>query len=190
MTAATGTKISAAPGKVTSAVGGVYRPPRSSRRTRSAATSVLHRSCGNAQADCPMRCAPHVVVNIPTIIRASIANSGKMRFTHHDRRIRAGAHPSRARCRGGTLTTIVSLSAIGDGPVPAERRPEQDTPSGETAPVSRSGPPGPPRPDRWRGRSASGWWNPAADRRNLLGRGSPPRSGSDHGRPRTRRYLP
>ena len=48
-TAATGTRITAAPGKVTRLVGGVYRPARSRCSSRWAATSVAHRSSGTAQ---------------------------------------------------------------------------------------------------------------------------------------------
>src|SRR5258708_675835 len=84
MMAATGTRITAAPGRLTRPVGAVYRPPTSRCGSRSAATSVPHRSPGSDQADFPARSGPHQVVTaIPMATRPTVASSGNSLLTSH-----------------------------------------------------------------------------------------------------------
>ena len=86
MIAAAGTRMTAAPGKVTKAVGRVYRPPRFACMSRRAATSVPHRSCGSDQSDLPTRRGPHhMVAAIPMTIRTAVASSGNNLLASHGR---------------------------------------------------------------------------------------------------------
>src|SRR5215470_6167744 len=93
MMAATGTRITAAPGRLTSPVGWVYRPARSRRASRWPATSVPHRSAGSVQVVRPTMAGPHQVVTaIPMATRHTVASTGNSLRTSH--RLCAGAGPS------------------------------------------------------------------------------------------------
>src|SRR5260370_40313790 len=110
MRAGTGTGITAAPGRLTRPVGAVYRPPTSGCVSRSAATSVPHRSPGSDQADFPARSGPHQVVTaIPMATRPTVASSGNSLLTSH------------GLAAGTRRPSLAAALALARGPAPAVR---------------------------------------------------------------------
>jgi len=102
--AATGMRITAAPGKLISSVGAVYRPPMSRCSSRWAAASVRHKSSGSPQSGRPASAAPHVDPSIPTMMRPSVASSGqRLRLTH---RASAGTRLAWSGGRGAARASV------------------------------------------------------------------------------------
>src|SRR5262244_526766 len=122
MMAATGTRITAAPGRLTSPVGWVYRPPRSRRASRWAATSVPHRSSGSVQVVRPTMAGPHQVVTaIPMATRHTVASTGNSLLTGHG--LAAGAGPPTPAGALGTAPGVVGENVTVGSPscvAPAE----------------------------------------------------------------------
>ncbi len=99
ITATTGTRITAAPGRATSRVGPVYRPLSRQCSSRWAAASVPHRSSGSDQDDFPTRPGPHQIVEaIPTAMRPMAASSGNSLRTDHGAGFGPAARGPAAAC--------------------------------------------------------------------------------------------
>jgi hypothetical protein len=97
-------RITAAPGKLISSVGAVYRPPMSRCSSRWAAASVRHKSSGSPQSGRPASAAPHVDPSIPTMMRPSVASSGqRLRLTH---RASAGTRLAWSGGRGAARASV------------------------------------------------------------------------------------
>src|SRR5579859_4979018 len=108
-TATSGTRMTTAPGSDTRPVGWVYRPPRCRCSSRSAATSVPHRSSGSAQAVLPAMAGPHQIVeSIPMTSRAAVASSGGRRRAS---RCRDGPGPAPAVPAPSTASLRTTVTA-------------------------------------------------------------------------------
>ena len=75
--------MTAAPGKLTSSVGAVYKPVRFPCSSRWAATRVRHRSSGRAQSALPNSLTPQVEVTSPATMRPAVAASGHRLTSGH-----------------------------------------------------------------------------------------------------------
>ena len=91
MTAATGTRITAAPGKLTSSVGGVYRPPRFAVQQPLGRRPASATGRREGPSPPPDRLAPQVEVTIPTTMRPAVAASGQRLRPSHDTRADTGS---------------------------------------------------------------------------------------------------